>query len=491
MKRTLRILAIVLLLVAVGWSAVWYLGRGQVEERLDLELARLGTAGWTVTTDDRSIGGFPFGYRVRLEKVAAINGKSGVLVQLPWLEADGGAGAPITLHLPETAEATIPVSEQLRRSDPNLPKTLKVTAHSQEMMVQMASSAEGAQSYAVNAGEAGLLIDEPSLGGRSLIALVGLDASVDVTPGAVSKFRLAAEETLIDRVTANGEQSAQITQDEVSLVGETDLTSLGGLYTAFYQGAEGRLEGALQTGRSTFSVSALAGEDQSDRLDLVAGSSTALITLDTGQIEFKGAGRANLWTLTPANPTTPYRGTMSLDTVETILSLPTAPSEDPAPSQLRLALTQVTADDTLWESLDPESKLERDPARLVLDLEGTVLVTQRLDQMLPGQAPPFEPANVSVKDFELSLFGARGTASGDLDVLQPISLPLGTLNVQFRGAEALIANLATTRLIDPQMAETAQAMLEVYTRPGESTEQRVTEIEFGTEGIEINGRPVP
>ena len=97
MKKLLLIGGGILAVGAIGWSALWYMGKGEVEQRVDFELAQLEARGWTVTYGNQSISGFPAGYQMDLTDVAATRTINGLLVQFPQLTVAADASAPTRL----------------------------------------------------------------------------------------------------------------------------------------------------------------------------------------------------------------------------------------------------------------------------------------------------------------------------------------------------------------------------------------------------------
>lgn len=65
---------ILLILLAVGWSAGWFYLRDKAVETLDRQIAREGAMGRNWTCANRSIGGFPFRYELNCEPLLLRNG---------------------------------------------------------------------------------------------------------------------------------------------------------------------------------------------------------------------------------------------------------------------------------------------------------------------------------------------------------------------------------------------------------------------------------
>ena len=130
----------------------------------------------------------------------------------------------------------------------------------------------------------------------------------------------------------------------------------------------------------------------------------------------------------------------------------------------------------------------------MVDLSGKARVTRRIDEMNPGEPPPFEVSELEVKEAALDALGATVRASGSIELLQPIGLPLGTVQVGMTGVAALIDALGQAGVLTPEMVEMADAMLTVYANPAEGGSGRgdswTTEITFANEGVLVNGVPI-
>ncbi|MEL6774969.1 MAG: DUF2125 domain-containing protein, partial [Pseudomonadota bacterium] len=122
MKRILALSAGAVVLIAGGWSALWFAGRGTVEEAIDLELERLARSGVTVETGPREIGGFPFGYTVTAPDVS-LTSDQGLSLTLPSLlgMVETGVDARVTLMLPPTGTLTIEEAASLALPDWAMP----------------------------------------------------------------------------------------------------------------------------------------------------------------------------------------------------------------------------------------------------------------------------------------------------------------------------------------------------------------------------------
>ena len=99
-------------------------------------------------------------------------------------------------------------------------------------------------------------------------------------------------------------------------------------------------------------------------------------------------------------------------------------------------------------------------------------------------------SNISVNALNASALGGEVEASGDIEVLQPINLPLGKLDVRLSKANAVLLGLMRAGLIDEPTWTAATAMLQVYARPADGDDMWETDVTFGNDGITVNGLQV-
>jgi hypothetical protein len=101
---------ILLLVVVLVWSGVWFKARMTLGDRLDAEASALRAAGYEVAWATRSIGGYPFRLDVTLTD-ARIRDPSGWAVSTPRLEAEANMLSPghWIMAAPQGATFTRPI----------------------------------------------------------------------------------------------------------------------------------------------------------------------------------------------------------------------------------------------------------------------------------------------------------------------------------------------------------------------------------------------
>lgn len=122
---------ILLAVLAAGWSALWTMARGKVEQHLDAGIAREAAAGRNWTCRDRSIGGYPFRIEVRCAGVTLVSSRWGdeVKIESGPAVAVAQATAPghLILHATGPLTATLPAKQNGDLSWSALEASLRLT----------------------------------------------------------------------------------------------------------------------------------------------------------------------------------------------------------------------------------------------------------------------------------------------------------------------------------------------------------------------------
>jgi hypothetical protein len=84
-----------LLVLIVGWSAVWVWARGEAVSRIDAGAGALRKAGYELSWRERKVGGYPFRLNVSLAD-ARLRDRSGWALEAPDVEAQAYMHAPTT-----------------------------------------------------------------------------------------------------------------------------------------------------------------------------------------------------------------------------------------------------------------------------------------------------------------------------------------------------------------------------------------------------------
>ncbi|MEM8850407.1 MAG: DUF2125 domain-containing protein [Pseudomonadota bacterium] len=192
-------------------------------------------------------------------------------------------------------------------------------------------------------------------------------------------------------------------------------------------------------------------------------------------------------------PQFPLPVAISMDAFSAGFTMPVGVSEDTKPLGLDVILRELVVDEAIWSLFDPTGQLPRDPATLVLDLDGEAVMSADIlgDPEALADGPPGELKSLTLGDLTLSFGGADLAASGDLDFPTPdVTQPVGTIDLALDGAFGLVDRFVALGFLPAEQAAFAKGMAGAVARPvGE--DQLESTIEF-TEGggISANGLPL-
>lgn len=478
--RYLKIAAGVVLAGAALWYGLWLAGQGRVTARLEQRILDLEAVGWAMTVQDRQIAGFPFGYEITLDTVALVQGESGLLIKIPSMMLDWDPTAPddVVARLPELIEVDMPVSALRREANPELPEMLFFRLASEGLTLR----GTGGGMPDLSAGRLSVMMEQEDFSGSFALSATDVSSSSGVASASALEAR-------VDNNMGPGGQAAIQMQLSAPVFRTSDAVSaFAGLGSRIYAAASTPvgLEYAAEVAVFAFS---LTGDPSGNGGRLAAdgrGASGAL-RIEDGVLHLEAESEASAWTWTSEG--VEASGTVSAATAWVSLALPTAPTSAPVPAMLSLALDGVAGDTRFWAEVDPAKALDRTPGAVALDLDATLRVTAALNAPRRGP-PPFEVSNVSVNGLSLDLLGASLQAEGDVEILQPIAIPLGRLAVRGSRIAGLVGDLSRAGLITPEMVAAADAMLQVYARPATGADSWETEIDFSVNGVSVNGLPI-
>lgn len=485
MKRYLVAAAGLVVLIAAGWGVFWWIGRGEIGRGVDQAVARLESEGWTVSWESREIGGFPFGYRMRLADVAAREPESGVSVRLPWIAAET-AGDRILLHLPESFAAELPGPGAGEPAGTDAPAA-SIAGEASEAVA--AFLPDGA--VELHADRLAWRLQHPEGGTAVLQDVHGLAAVL--APGDAS-VRLRVEAARIEMQTAAEDADADaapplgLEAQSVVMDGTATIGSAAELAEMLYAGAPGQAEARLTTG--PVSLHAVDAGGSPGSLDWRAEAVETEAFLESGRMELHSTVRGSAWTVEPEDADAPFRGTLTVGAAEALYAMPMAPTGRPDEMAIRLLLRDIDAEDSLWARIDPEGLLPRDPASVTVDLTGRARVTERIDHRRPGAPPAYEIPELTVRQVSVQALGAALEATGELQFLQPGGRPLGEVEVGLTGVEALVDALGRAGLLTADMVMAAQAIMAVYLTPAAGEDAWTAEVRFTEQGPMVNGLPV-
>ncbi len=264
-RKALYIPFLLLLVVGVAWTFVWFWMRAEMRERMDVGAQELRSAGYTVSWQDRTFGGYPFRLDANL-KGFRIGEPSGWAIEAPSIRSEAFvyaldhwvAVAPegVVLHRPIGGPLTIKgqaLRASLRDLDAHPPRVavegaglvftpgdggqpfLLRSAEKLDLHLRPGPQDQGAVLLRVTGAQANL---------PGLLARVAADKPVDMNLELILSDMNAMQgrdwRTMVQRWSAAGGTATVRTASLT--VGDAVLAANGGGLSV---GADGRVEGGL------------------------------------------------------------------------------------------------------------------------------------------------------------------------------------------------------------------------------------------------------
>lgn len=478
------------LLLAAGAGA-WMVGVSRVEARLEAARADADLRGWSVSYEIAGITGFPMAYRVALTDVALIRRDTGMLVRLPKLQLEwrGTAADKAMVELPENFQVDLPNSEVARLADPRLPPVFRFAGRTTDAALTLSLDAGIVTAIMGTADAVSISLDQQDYSTSFELALdmvTGRTTDDDKADLSAAALRIGA--------TARPPESAETDFRLEAAPFEVRVTADAGaqqsLREVVYAGAAGAASLSYDFGTATGTLAVTKNPQGNDgAVEFSAAEGAGILLLSKGILDLDTDSRSARWTLARPEGAGTW-GSISAARTSVSYVVPLVPTPTPAPGRLKFALEAVEGDKILWAALDPGTRLDRSPGNLVMDLGFTTRLMQRIDQLPPDAAPAYEVGNVMVNQAVVQALGAELSASGDIEMIQPMMIPDGTLSLRASGLSALLKELEATGLIDAGMHKTGDAILQVFATPAPGDDNWQSELTVGPQGISMNGMPI-
>ena len=259
---------------------------------------------------------------------------------------------------------------------------------------------------------------------------------------------------------------------------------------------------ALENEGTTFEFAASGDADPSGNLALEGGSESGRIryAFDAERMTIEGATEALRYVVS-GDGMPMGRVEVALDESAGTFDFPVGVTEEPVPFTLRSNLSGLTLNEEVWTLFDPEARLPRDPASLLLALEGRArLLASLFDEEAQAEAEeageiPAEIEEASL-DLDLDAVGATVEATGeftfdneDTTTFPGIPAPTGTIVIDASGIDALLDTLVDMGLVAPDQLTPARLMLGLFARSDEEGGyDSEIEVDGATGAITANGQ---
>ncbi|QQA43068.1 DUF2125 domain-containing protein [Pelagovum pacificum] len=444
----------------------------------------------TLTTDGESMDGGTM--TIETVTLSSVNDEMELTFELgPISLAENGDGT-VTVSVPESMPMTVVTSPTY--GDPvTVEGTIGMSNYAMDV-----SGDPGALNYEMSAdsvtasvdsieGEDEVMLEEISL------AFNGLQAATTSTDGDVRHMEssMTVQEVLATFnisenggpgiLTFSGSIDGLATQSVVDMPADIDPEAPE---TVFVDGLS--VDAGYSYGATEYSF------EFAERSDNTSGSASAsggelFISMGIDGISFSGGA---------SDPQVSFEGSdvpfpidISLDEYSYGLELPLGQSDEPTPFGLNLLISNLAVNDMVWGMVDPGGALPHDPATVNLDLSGEVQLDYDLldpanSMELMSGALPGDILSLNLDDLTIQLVGAEVLGNGaftfdneDLATFNGIPRPMGELNLQVNGANALIDTLVDMGLLPQEQVMGARMMLGMFATPtGEDQLESTLEI---------------
>ncbi|MGB0438578.1 MAG: DUF2125 domain-containing protein [Paracoccaceae bacterium] len=233
-----------------------------------------------------------------------------------------------------------------------------------------------------------------------------------------------------------------------------------------------------------------------------SGKGLMVFSLADGTVRVATGSKDNRTELVGAGPMPSM--SFAMDEASYNMSFPLVPSDTAKPFSLGVALRGLTISDGIWDMLDPARILPRDPATFAMQVSGAARLLvdisdpEEMARMEDGEISPAELESLSLDELTLSVAGAEMLGSGDFDfdwndrdTFDGLPRPMGVVDVEVNGAQALIDNLIKLGLLSEEDALGARMMLTLFSVPGTGQDSLTSRIEVNEQGqVLANGMRV-
>ncbi|KNG93594.1 DUF2125 domain-containing protein [Pseudaestuariivita atlantica] len=209
---------------------------------------------------------------------------------------------------------------------------------------------------------------------------------------------------------------------------------------------------------------------------LSSTSSTLSVSIDDGVVGYGLTGTDN--TVALQGTDLPFPVEFAMEETRFEIGVPLAKSDEEQGFGLGVTFGKFTMGDLLWSIFDPAGQLPRDPATIDLDLVGGVkLLVDLFDEdamqaVERGEMLPGELQSLTLQNLLIEAVGAKLTGSGDftfdntdMQTYDGIPKPIGAVDLQLAGANALIDTLINMGLLPQEQAMGARMMMSMFAVP--------------------------
>lgn len=265
--------------------------------------------------------------------------------------------------------------------------------------------------------------------------------------------------------------------------------------------AELAAAGLSQAGAGSYGPSTMnfAFDGPDGAFEMAAAAESGTLDVSFGADGMNYGGVTNGITMTVGGSAIPFPPlSFGMDKSEGRIIMPMVPNPDQEQDiGLVMTLEGLRIDNMIWNMIDPAEQLPRDPATLVIDLGGSVILTEDFTSPEYAEdmnaAPPGTIESLDINAIRLKLAGAELTGDGDFAFNNDMGMPVpsGTANLMLTGGNTLLDTLVGMGLVPEDQAMGARMMLGLFARPGDGPDTLVSTIEVNEDGsVLANGQRI-
>jgi hypothetical protein len=412
---------------------------------------------------------------------------------------DGTVEITMSPQIPMTAVSDAPGEEAF---------TLNVTLD-QPGLVILASASEAETRYDFTAPAVTMTLDAPATeADRSAtaaeLALEALAGNYAVTSSDLSRI---TSDVTADRLRLKLDATDPDAEAGGTVSLTTTLSGIAGQSAGAMLPAEQMedMAAALAAGFATEGSMSYQGADYSLDLNETSGTTqssgkfgpgSVTFAMDKDRMAYAGTAAAAEITVSGSNIPVPEIGVSYTEGAFDFL-MPVSRSDTPQDFRLLTRIVDLALSDEVWGMFDPSAALPRDPATLVIDLDGQArwLIDLFAPEAAEMETVPGELNALTVNDVTLRAAGASLAGKGaftfdntDLTTFDGMPAPTGVLDLTMVGATALLDRLSQSGLLPPDQVMGAKMMIGLFAKPGEGEDTLTTQIEFRDKGLYVNGQ---
>ena len=250
--------------------------------------------------------------------------------------------------------------------------------------------------------------------------------------------------------------------------------------------------------------SSIRGTGDGENFSMTSSSrgGSLAVSMDASQLAYNVEGKGLAVSVTSGAFPFP----VSFELGETLfkIAVPVAKSDEEQDFAFGLTLGGFVVSDAIWNLFDPGATLPRDPATIAVDVNGKAKVfVDILDPDAAGMLGGFgsRPGALNaltLNNLLLSAVGARLSGAGDftfdntdLETFDGFPRPIGAVELQLDGANALLDSLISMGIVGNEEAMGSRMMMGMLAVPGDGPDSLKSQIEFNEQGhILANGQRI-